>query len=201
MKQSVYLFLIFISLCTAYRASAQQPNEPLPGNEVIEQPGLAAYDSVDLFTEKSKLNPRKAAALSAVLPGLGQIYNKQAWKLPFIYGGLFTIGFFVNYNHEYFLTLRSALIAETDGLPSTVNPFQLSSDALNTRVEQFRRDRDYLIIVGVITYLLNVVDAHISAHLEEFAINDELSISFKPTFNKPAFGVANAGFSIVLNIK
>ncbi len=162
---------------------------------------LFAYDSADLFTEKSKLDPKKASVLSAVLPGLGQVYNKQAWKLPFIYGGLFTIGYFINYNHQYFQSLRNAFIAETDNDATTINPFQLSSDALNTRVEQFRRDRDYLIIVGVITYLLNVVDAHISAHLEEFAINDELSISFKPSYNAPPNGIRNAGFSIVLNIK
>ncbi|MGB3468107.1 MAG: DUF5683 domain-containing protein, partial [Cyclobacteriaceae bacterium] len=113
----------------------------------------------------------------------------------------FSIGYFVNYNHQYYQTLRNAFIAETDNDVNTINPFQLSSDALSSRVEQFRRDRDYLIIVGVITYLLNIVDAHISAHLEEFAINEELSISFEPSVISPPNGVTNAGFSIVLNIK
>lgn len=201
MKRSIYFLACLLLTSSVHMLSAQEPGRPQPAGENLQQPNLLVYDTADLFTEKSKLNPTKAAVFSAVLPGLGQIYNKQAWKLPFIYGGLFTIGYFVNYNHEYFLSLRSALIAETDGLNSTSNPFQLSADALNTRVEQFRRDRDYLIIVGVITYLLNIVDAHISAHLEEFAINDELSIGFKPTFNQPPNGIANAGFSIVLNIK
>lgn len=185
----LFLFILLTGICSLH-LSAQE-----------ETPELLPYDSADLFTEKSTLDPKKAAILSAVLPGMGQVYNKQPWKLPIIYGGLFSIGYFVNYNHQYFQSLRNAFIAETDGDPATINPFQLSSDALSSRVEQFRRDRDYLIIIGVITYLLNVVDAHISAHLEEFAINDELSLSFKPTFNNPPGGVTNAGFSIVLNIK
>lgn len=191
MKHKFYL-LIFIFL--SFQSMTLIAQEDNSGE-------LFVYDSADLFTEKSKLDPKKASVLSAVLPGLGQVYNKQAWKLPFIYGGLFTVGYFVNYNHQYFQSLRNAFIAETDNDITTVNPFQLSSDALNTRVEQFRRDRDYLIIVGVITYLLNIVDAHISAHLEEFSINDELSISFKPSYNAPPNGIRNAGFSIVLNIK
>lgn len=191
MKHKVYFILVFILSLQSYLTLAQE----------TDSEELVPYDSVDLFTEKSKLDPKKASVLSAVLPGLGQVYNKQAWKLPFIYGGLFTVGYFVNYNHQYFQSLRNAFIAETDNDPTTINPFQLTSDALNTRVEQFRRDRDYLIIVGVITYLLNIVDAHISAHLEEFAINDELSISFKPSYNAPPNGIRNAGFSIVLNIK
>ncbi|MEL7148820.1 MAG: DUF5683 domain-containing protein [Bacteroidota bacterium] len=200
MNYKIYIFAFLLFSLNVADVLAQEPAQQSVG-QPVQQENLLVYDTADLFTEKSKLNPTKAAVFSAVLPGLGQIYNKQAWKLPFIYGGLFTIGYFVNYNHEYFLSLRNALIAETDPFQSTQNPFQLSADALNTRVEQFRRDRDYLIIVGVITYLLNVVDAHISAHLEEFAINDELSIGFKPTFNRPPNGITNAGFSIVLNIK
>lgn len=191
MTHKIYFILIFLLSLQSYSVLAQEDTSD----------ELVPYDSVDLFTEKSKLDPKKASVLSAVMPGLGQIYNKQAWKLPFIYGGLFTIGYFVNYNHQYFQSLRNAFIAETDNDPTTINPFQLTSDALNTRVEQFRRDRDYLIIVGVITYLLNVVDAHISAHLEEFAINDELSLGFEPSYVAPPNGIRNVGFSIVLKIK
>ena len=191
MRRSFLLLVFIIAGAFAQKTIAQEnaPTELLP------------YDSADLFTEKSTLDPKKAAIYSAVLPGLGQVYNKQAWKLPIIYGGLFSIGYFINYNHQYHESLRNAFLAETDSDNSTINPFQLSSDALSTRVEQFRRDRDYLIIVGVITYLLNIVDAHISAHLEEFAINEELSIGLKPSFNTPPNGITNAGFSIVLNIK
>ncbi len=31
---------------------------------------------------------KKASTLSAILPGAGQVYNKQAWKIPIIYAFL-----------------------------------------------------------------------------------------------------------------
>jgi len=161
-------------------------------NELIDE-------QVDLFTEKSILDPNKAALYSAIVPGLGQIYNKQPWKLPFIYGGLFAVGYFVNYNNQYFNEIRNALSIVDDGLES---PFpQLNRDALSTRSEQFRRDRDFLIIVGVGVYLLNIIDAHISAHLEEFAINDDLLVGLEPAFSNPNNGGGNIGLSLVLKFK
>ncbi len=186
---SFFLLALFLFIIGKHGLHAQETE-----NELNE--------GAELFTEKSKLNPKKAVLYSAIVPGLGQIYNKQPWKLPFIYGGLFAVGYFINFNNEYFQETRNALSFLNAGNDQAMSPFpNLSSTALSTRVEQFRRDRDFLIIVGVGVYLLNIIDAQISAHLEEFAINDELQLSFEPSYNNTAFGTKNVGIALVLRFK
>ena len=153
----------------------------------------------ELFTEISTQDPDKAALLSALLPGLGQIYNKQYWKLPIIYGAGFTLGFYIRYNHSYYQSLRNSLIAEQDNDASTVNRFtNLNATTLDSRQERFRRDRDFLIIISAIAYLINIAHAHISAHLEEFAINDELRLSLRPSMQQMPIGGNNVGLSLSL---
>ena len=39
-------------------------------------------------SENFNNNIKKSTRLSAILPGLGQINNKQYWKIPIIYGGM-----------------------------------------------------------------------------------------------------------------
>ena len=92
-----------------------------------------------------KLNPKKAATLSAILPGLGQIYNKQYWKVPVIYGGYMVIGHYIKFNNEMYFEFKNALLMEVDGIESTINPFPNFSESLLERnMEFWRRNRDLL---------------------------------------------------------
>lgn len=159
---------------------------------------------VDLFVQKSTLNPKKAALLSAVLPGAGQVYNKQYWKLPFIYGGAVIIGHYIRYQDRLYASFRSAYFARTDLDPRTVSPydkFNISSDVLLRNAEQLRRDRDYLMIIGGIFYLLQIVDAHVSAHLHEFSVNEALSVNIRPTVQPSGLISQSVGVSFSLRIK
>ncbi|MBU2913091.1 MULTISPECIES: DUF5683 domain-containing protein [Reichenbachiella] len=155
---------------------------------------------IESFRSKSTLDPNKAAMYAAVLPGLGQVYNKQYWKLPILYGGAIMIGHFIKYNNDYYNAFRNAWIAETDGDESTVNPFPaFSANSLQRNAEKFQRDRDFMIIIGVAYYLLTIVDAHVAAHLIEFDINDELS--FLPSYqHQTQYTVRNVGMSLVINL-
>ncbi len=190
--KSVHFFLILGFIAVSASVSAQ--------TNALDTLYPSKYgDDIELFEEKSTLDPDKAALLSAILPGLGQVYNKQYWKLPIIVGAGFTIGFYINYNHSYYQSLRNSLIAETDENPRTINRFEnLSRGTLESRTERFRRDRDFLIIVAAAAYLLNIADAHISAHLEEFAINDELKLSLRPSMQQMPVGSNNVGLSLSL---
>ena len=56
---------------------------------------------------KPKHDPRIATRRSLIFPGLGQIYNKQYWKLPLVYGALGTtlgIAFWNNDRYQLWLT-------------------------------------------------------------------------------------------------
>jgi hypothetical protein len=153
---------------------------------------------VELFTELSTLNPKRSAMLSAVLPGLGQIYNKQYWKVPLIYGGALLIGHYIRYQDRLYTSFRSAYFAETDLDPNTINPYPVSADLLLRNAEQLRRDRDYLMIIGGIFYLLQIVDAHVAAHLHEFQINEALSLDIQPAIQPSALISRSVGVSFSL---
>lgn len=152
-------------------------------------------DNVETIETVSTLDPQKAAMYSAVLPGLGQAYNRDYWKIPVIYGGGIIILHFINQNHDLYNTFNNALLAEVDGVAETTNPFdRFNESSLQNRRDRYKRDRDFMIIVGMIYYLLNVVEAHVSAHLKEFDVNEDLSLKIKPSLQPlpglyPAAGV------------
>lgn len=160
-------------------------------------------DAIETFQSQSTLDPNRAAFLSAVLPGLGQAYNNQYWKIPLIYGGGIAIGHYINYNNKLYYEFDNALRKEIDGDASTVNPYagRFSQSALERNREAFRRNRDLLIIIAAAYYLLNVMEAHVSAHLHEFVINENLSVNIDPSIQStPLFSHA-VGFSVSLSIK
>ena len=91
--------------------------------------------------KNSKYN--KAPILSALLPGLGQIHNKQYWKLPVIYGGYLLIGHYINFNNNMYKEFRTALISEIDDDEMTINPFpNFNEESLRSELfSQSHRDR------------------------------------------------------------
>ncbi|MEQ9303784.1 MAG: DUF5683 domain-containing protein [Marinoscillum sp.] len=147
------------------------------------------------------LDPNKALILSAALPGLGQAYNNQYWKIPIIYGGGIIIGHYIRYNHEIYHEFRNALIAEVDGNDLTVNPYEFSTEAIKRQRDAFRRNRDLLILIAGAFYVLNIVDANVSAHLNEFDVNEKLSFKVSPSIEStPLFSQA-VGISLSLSFK
>ena len=150
-------------------------------------------------------DPNKAALYSAVLPGLGQIYNGQAWKVPIIYGAGIIFAHFINYNHEMYNQFRTAQIAILDNKDYTVNPFEAVREGAFTdkniarNTEFFHRNRDFMIILAVGFYLVNIAEAHIAAHLKEFDVNDALSVSLRPSFKSSPLISRTAGLSLVVS--
>ncbi|MGD1891568.1 MAG: DUF5683 domain-containing protein [Cyclobacteriaceae bacterium] len=150
----------------------------------VNEPGVDVADTIVIETLADQHSPRKAALFSAVLPGLGQVYNRKYWKIPIIYGGFLTMGYFITlYDDQYNLFLQ-ALNAERNG---EVNPLEgiaggIYEDAgrLQRQVDNARRQRDFMIILTTGVYALNIVDAIVDAHLIEFDINPELSFDMKP---------------------
>lgn len=168
-----------------------------------EDPSGLEDSGVDLFQSKSTRDPNKAALYAAILPGLGQIYNRQYWKLPILYGGAIAFGHYIKFNHDLYNAFRNAYISETDSDPATQNPFtRFDTNALQRNAEQFRRNRDYVMILAGIYYLLNIVDAHVSAHLSEFNVNDDLALEVRPAYYQGnRYTAQNIGVSLVFSLK
>lgn len=152
-------------------------------------------------------SPKKAAFRSAILPGLGQIYNKKYWKLPIIYGALGTCTgiFFYNlgnykdtrfaYRVKYNMRVNGTDSALFSQIKSKLKP--LDEESLRYYRNQFRRDIDYSVLFFILLWGLNVVDATVDAHLKSFDVSPELSFQFKPGYSELA---RTNGLSIVMKI-
>lgn len=169
----------------------------------------AQTDSVQTDTLKFEYpelrKPTKAALLSAAIPGAGQIYNKKAWqfRVPLIYLGGTIIGYLIIDNHAEFKNYREAFIARNDGNPNNLeDPFyeQFSDQRLIQVRDNFRRDRDFYIIIGTFWYVLNIADAAVTAHLNEFSINDDLSLRVVPQREQIGLGGNQTLMGITLQI-
>ena len=150
----------------------------------VNEPGVNSPDTIVIETLGDLHSPRKAALYSAVLPGLGQVYNGKYWKIPIIYGGFLTMGYLITlYDDQYNLFLR-ALNAERNGesnpLAGVANGRYEDTGQLQRAVDGSRRNRDFMVILTAGVYALTIVDAIVDAHLIEFDINPELSFDMKP---------------------
>ena len=124
----------------------------------------------------------KATKMSAILPGLGQVYNRQIWKAPIIYAGMASFIVSIRNNHKAYIDYKSAYQYESDDDPSTVNPYpQYDKTGLALFRDAYRRNLDLSVIGLTFIYVLNIVDANVSAHLYYFRLNKNLEISLKPS--------------------
>ena len=146
---------------------------------------------------KEPHSPKKAAMYSAIIPGWGQAYNKKYWKIPIVYAGFGTIGYFIGWNNRYYNTYKDAYSDLTDDDPNTDsyndieasqyydlnNPTDFNNfrTGLNKQQEYYRRNRDLLIISIIGFYGLNIIDASVDAHFFEFDISEDLTMNWQPT--------------------
>ncbi len=157
---------------------------------------LSAADTL-LLVQKQEHSVKRATLMSTALPGLGQGYNRKYWKIPIVYAGLGTCVYFIADNTSNYRYYRDALIAETDGDPSTINPTGAPASEVRRVMEQYRQWLDLSYISFAVVYALNIVDAHVDAHFFSFDVNEDLHASFRPTVistNRP-----NAGISLRIN--
>jgi hypothetical protein len=140
----------------------------------------AATDSLSLVR---KHNVRRATAMSAILPGAGQIYNKKAWKTPIIYAAFAGMGYLVKFNNDNFRKYENALLTRYDNDPLTVDEFAdvYTEDNLRSLSDFYRRNRDLSVVGLTMVYVLNIIDAHVDAQLFNFNVSDDLSLQWSPT--------------------
>ena len=127
-------------------------------------------------------SPHKATMYSAMIPGLGQIYNKKYWKLPIIYGltGVFIYAF--DFNNDQYNKYR---IGYADIIEGNIENFEGYTEAQVLRLkDNYRRNRDLNVIVLAGIYILNVVDATVDAHLFDYDISEDLSLNIQPAIQK-----------------
>ena len=142
------------------------------------------------------LSPAKAAFYSAVVPGLGQIYNKSYWKVPLVYAAIGTpIYFYIRNSKEYdrYLTAyKRRQQGYTDDEFYLDGQPLLSTDGLRRGIQFYRRNKELSILIGIGMYALNVIEANVDAHLKQFNVDERLSLEpYIQTdyLTQPQFGV------------
>lgn len=198
---------IFSFICTFFAFVCWSQEEKKDATEIdslkidLEKEGLVVIDT--LVTEKASLNPlapAKAGFYSALIPGLGQIYNKRYWKVPIVWaavgGGVYVYTIFDGQYND----LRAAFKRRRVGFPINDSriPETITNDQLERLQNSTQSDRDLALLVTILIYALNVVDANVDAHLKQFNIDEDLSLDmqFQPYLemnaitNNPNYGLA-----------
>ncbi|KDN54321.1 DUF5683 domain-containing protein [Flavobacterium seoulense] len=161
---SIALFLIILSNTAALAQKKAESDE-------VAQDTLKSID-IDPLT------PAKAAFYSAVIPGLGQVYNKRYWKVPLVYGAIGTSLYFYLDSNKKYHQFRDEYKRRLEGKPSAEYDY-LDDSRLISAQKFYQRNRDLSSLFVVGFYVLNIIDANVDAALMQFNVDDRLSI--KPT--------------------
>lgn len=170
-----------------------------------EERVIVVNDSILPKDEYNPLAPAKAAFYSAVVPGLGQVYNKKYWKIPIIYAGMAAGIYFYKQQDEDYDRFRDAykrrLAGYTDDefYGNGTQPL-ISNDRLINAQKSAQKNKSISIIVTIAFYMLNVVDANVDAHLKQYEVSEDLSLV--PNLNVNPFNAQTQyGMSLTYSFK
>ena len=184
-------FIVFL-FCLSLEAQEKDKKE-------TEMPQAVVIDSIIEIREPiNPLSPAKAAFYSAVLPGLGQAYNKKYWKIPIVYGALGTgIYFYVTNNKEY-NRYRDAYKSRLAGFENDEFIGRVTTEGLERGQKFYRRNKEISLLVTIGLYALNIIDANVDAHLMQYNVDENLSLA--PHFKIDEFD-ASSNLGLTLNLK
>ena len=177
-------------------------------NEAFSQ-GKDSVNAEFILSQHRKV-VRKAMICSAVLPGLGQIYNKKYWKVPILFGGIGALVYFIKDNNKTYIYYRD--LYSTIDLPGPSYYYDerfkdYNKEQLKVTVQRyqdnFRRYRDLCAIGFALVYVANIIDATVDAHFKFYDINQDLTINIEPAVLNNIYGNSlnnnTLGMKIVFN--
>jgi hypothetical protein len=166
--------------------------------------------------------PLRATMLAVAFPGLGQVYNRKYWKVPFVYAGFGGLIYSVSFNTSHYNQMMKAYQDFTDKIPATdsyialikwadpkdydpvlypgsYDPSNASwvEDNLLKSVDYYKKYRDLSYIGIAAWYLITVLDANVDASLFNFDVSKNLDLAISPA-EMSFTGVMGAGLNISL---
>ncbi|QZT36512.1 hypothetical protein K5X82_14795 [Halosquirtibacter xylanolyticus] len=206
------LITCVVLLSVVIQSIGQEKKEVMPASVVVADSVKLPMDTTELEPQFRMIprSPKKASIMSALVPGLGQIYNHKYWKLPLIYGGFaaMTYGFtwnngqYKDYKKGYQILSKeySSLTPEELAYLQQLirNPNVNLEDPqqqeyllrqLESGMSYYKRNRDLNVVGMAALYLLNIIDASIDAHFSTFDISDNLSMDVQPYATPDQMGV------------
>ncbi len=201
MKKSFLLFIVLLNiLCIktfAYNSFLQSIFDTLETNVAKISSDTLIENSPSIQTH----SPKKATLLSTFIPGAGQVYNKQAWKVPIIYTAAAGVVYFAitngkskeKFKKEYYNRING----QTDELLADYITY--TDDGIYNLYNAYKSNFQLSIIVGVVFYALQILDAYVYGHLFNFDLSEDLTMSLTPLYLPQSYGFNNSsslGFSL-----
>lgn len=205
-------------------ADGRRQNDTLINMKKFSLGGTETIPFVKPAKEKKPHSPKKATIMAMILPGSGQVYNEELWKLPIYYGGMGAAIYGLTWNNKTYKKYREAFVAitqylnyvsehpdetveypEENGWDHLFRPGQTAKGreawfqgVVMNRKNRYKRDRDLMYIVTGAVYLFQVLDATVFAHFYDYEINEDLSMRIKPSGDfRPGTG-GNLGMTLTL---
>ena len=171
----------------------------------------AKADTLEASTDTLKYlkhSPSKAALYSALVPGLGQIYNKKYWKLPIIYVGLGVAGYYLQRNLKLYRQYLKGYQAFSNNNLDTaairniplINQYTNKLGALQFYTDTYRTYRDWSYFAVSLIYVLNIINASVDAYFFYYDISDNLSLKVKPTLLNTVGNYSVVGLKLSFDI-
>ncbi len=210
MGKSLFIFIFLLTTSLLFSQETKQDSIATQKADSLSTDLKTKGIVVEEVTFQKQINPlapSKAAFLSTIFPGMGQIYNKRYWKAPIVWGAIGTGIAVYSFNNTEYNRYRDAFKRRRAGFEDdeffdinnsgivSGNP-DVSDEALQDAQERFQEQRDLSLLVTILLYALNVVDANVDAHLKQYNIDDKLSMDFKPFLDynqvtaQPNYGMA-----------
>ncbi len=209
------LFILFFCITTCIiQVQAQDDKKALAGTELfktkndsLQTTGKTPGNNLSIKDTLHKHDPRIATRRSAIIPGWGQAYNREYWKIPIVYGILAIPTTLYFYNNSLYKKTKFAYEARYKELYNTdpsdvplIDPQlkNLSITSLQSYRNSFRRDRDYSVLWFLLAWGLQVADATVFGHLKDFDVSSDLSMHVTPVFSPIT---KTPGIGLTLNLK
>lgn len=196
MNPKHFFWVVIGLLCVIPYWGFAQENEPVYSTQTKKnkEVKLGSFDRGEA-AEINPLAPAKAAFFSAVLPGLGQAYNKKYWKIPMVYAALGSSLYGYLNSQSAYTEFRDAFKSRRAGFMTdkyydlnnsglVPGSPDISDSSLQKAQELAQDNRDLALVVTIGIYALNIIDANVDAHLKQFNVSQDLSFRWSPTLEK-----------------
>lgn len=191
--------IIIIWLCFSFSAFAQEDDDKDKKEKApTTEEGIIIEGEIETRGQIDPLTPARAAFYSAVLPGLGQAYNKKYWKIPIIYVALGAGTYFYLNNDKEYKRYRDAYKRRLAGFEDDEFFGSVSDDGLREAQKTLRRNKELSLLITIGLYALNIIDANVDAHLLQYNVDDNLTL--KPHYKLNEFD-KTGDLGLTLNFK
>ena len=178
-----FLLILFVCLLFTFHLS---PFTSASAQQVELQPPT---EPVNLHVPEE--HSANKALLLSLLPGAGQVYNGQAWKVPVIYGAFAGMGYFIHFNYTRMVKFKDEYLYRVNhnDTPNLADYANYPTSSIYSLYNSYNRDFQLMVIITVGIYALNLVDAYVFGHLYDFRLDDDISLAVGPTLQPSPLGL------------